>query len=180
MGSAPGPLPPLHHHPPHKLLKVKVAGARGWGKGGGGRPGPFVRRRGRSPSSSSPPGRGGGGGECRARQPGRESGSGRAPVTPSPPSPPGEGGWGALGPRSSGSRGGSERDGKRGKKRGRESEGCLGEERAGRELGLNPGVQDPSHWAREEANTRRRDADREKGRESPEAEGAPSTLSRGI
>lgn len=45
---------------------------------------------------------------------------------------------------------------------------------------MNPGVQVPSHRAQEEANARRRDADREKGRESPEIEGAASILSRSI
>lgn len=88
-GALPGPssLPT----PQHTMLKVKAGRAWGWGKCGGGRPGPFVRRRGRSPSVSSPrPGRRGRG--VRALQPGSEGGSGRAPVTPSPLSPPGEGG----------------------------------------------------------------------------------------
>lgn len=55
-----------------------------------------------------------------------------------------------------------------------------GGERDGRELGSNPGVQVPSHWAQEEANARRRDTDRAKGRESPASESAPGTFSGGI
>lgn len=42
--------------------------------------------------------------------------------------------------------------------------------------GWDPGVRVPSHRAREEANARRAAA-REKGRESPETEGAPGTAS---
>lgn len=71
-----------------------------------------------------------------------------------------------------------ERKGKRRKKRDGESEGWLGEGRDGRQVALNPGLQVPGHWAREEAHARRTDADREKGRESPESGGARSTLSR--
>ena len=70
-----------------------------------------------------------------------------------------------------------EREGRRAGERARDGWEWGG---AGRELGLNPGVQDPSHWAQEDANARRRDADREKGRESPEIEGAPGTFSGGI
>lgn len=72
-----------------------------------------------------------------------------------------------------------DRDGKR-EKRGGEIQGWRGEERDGTDLGLNPGVQAPSLGAQEEARARRRDADRERGRESPESEGAASILSRTI
>lgn len=69
----------------------------------------------------------------------------------------------------------TEREGRSG-----ESEGWPGEETAGRQRRFEPrrpGCQPRGPGGSE---ARRRHADREKRRESPETEGAPSTLSRGI
>lgn len=113
-----------------------MAEARGWGEGGGS-PRPFVRRRGRSPSASSPARPGAG-----REWPRAPAGEGEPERLQAPASLPARchrwgRGWGALGPRSSGSRGRSERDGKRGKKWER-AQGWPGEETAGRQRRFEP------------------------------------------
>lgn len=116
------------------------------------------------------------------RSPAEEGGRERPRACHSEPAVTARGkGVGSAGTRESGiPKRERERKIERKKKRGGPSEGWIGQGRDGTGLGLNPGVQVPSCRAQEEANARRRDADREKGRESPEIEGAASILSRGI
>lgn len=115
----------------------------------------------------------------RGREAARASRGGRAGAAARPSLPARCHRWAVVstGTRSSGSRGRSERDGKRGK----EAEGERGlteRRRLGDSVGLNPGVQDASRGVREEGSSRGTRTGRNGG--NPRRLSAPSTLSRGI
>lgn len=174
-GAPQAPPPP---QPPAPVAQGQGGGGEGLRGGWGRSPRPLCAAPRAFALRLLPARPGSGGGEGRARQPGREGRSGRAPVTPSPLSPPGEGGGehGDPGVRDpeEGARE-MESEGRSG-----ESEGWPGEERARRQLRLEPRCPGCQPRGPGGSEARRRHAGREKRRESPETEGAPSTLSRGI
>ena len=126
-----------------------MAEARGCGEGAGGCPGPFVRRRGRAPSASSPPGRGAGEGRAARASRGGRAGAAARLSLPARCHRLGKGA-GSTGTQEFGI---PRKERERRKEREEVERARAGQERRGlgESLGWNPGVQDASRGAREEA-----------------------------